>query len=246
MGEPARYDRIGVGYQRHRRPDARIERQIHAALGSARTVVNVGAGSGSYEPADRTVVSVEPSPVMLAQHAGPRRVRGVAEHLPFADGEFDAAMAILTVHHWRDAARGLAEMRRVSQRQVVLAYDVAYEHRLWLVAEYLPGIASDVDIDAARIAARLATDHVEVVDVPWDSTDGWLGAYWRRPEAYLDPDVWGAISGIALLDDATREAGLARLADDLASGRWYERHASLLARDTMDYGYRLVVSGDHG
>jgi SAM-dependent methyltransferase len=187
-------------------------------------------------------VSVEPSPVMLAQHRGSRRVRAVAERLPFGDNRFDAAMAILTVHHWRNAAAGLAELQRTSRRQVVLAYDLTYARRMWMVDEYFPEIAAADDIDAATIASLLRADRVEVVDVPWDSTDGWLGAYWRRPDAYLDPSVWGAISGIALLDPQTRAEGLARLSDDLASGRWHERHADLLDRETMDFGYRLVVA----
>jgi SAM-dependent methyltransferase len=242
VGEPSRYDAIGVGYRAHRRPDPRVAAPILAALGGAARVVNVGAGTGSYEPDDRVVVAVEPSPVMLGQHTGPRRLRGVAEALPFPDGAFDAGLAVLTVHHWRDPQLGLAELQRVSRRQVVLAYDPAYEHRMWLVSEYLPEIATGTAVSADEIAACLGTRRVETVPVPWDSTDGWLGAYWRRPEAYLDPAVGAAISGLALLDPGVRDRGLDRLRADLASGRWHDRHADLLERDTMDYGYRLVVA----
>jgi SAM-dependent methyltransferase len=210
-------------------------------LGDAATIVNVGAGAGSYEPADRLVVALEPSSVMLDQHPGPRRVRGVAEALPFPDGSFDAAMAVLTVHHWRDRPAGLSELRRVARRQVLLAFDSQYQG-FWL-DEYLPPLAGFDDSGTDQIASALDICSVEVVPVPHDCTDGFLAAYWRRPECYLDPAVRASISGLALLPDRVITQGIARLAADLESGRWADRHRELLASAEMDYGYRLIVAG---
>ena len=240
-GSAARYDTIGVGYREHRRPDPRVGAQITAALGDARTVLNVGAGAGSYEPDDRLVVSIDASAVMLAQHPGRRRVQGVAEHLPFPDGAFDATLAIFTVHHWPDAERGLAELRRVSRRQVILAFEIL---PYWLVDEYVPeSVELNAEWLAARIAAALPGSRTEIIPVPHDCTDGFFCAYWRRPEAYLDPGVRGAISGLALLPPSIIEPAMERLAADLRSGAWHERHADLLELETMDHGYRLVIAG---
>jgi SAM-dependent methyltransferase len=238
----ARYDTIGVGYREHRRPDPRVGAQISAALGDAQTVLNVGAGAGSYEPADRFVVSLDASAVMLAQHPGPRRLMGTAEHLPFADGAFDATLAIFTVHHWSDPARGLAELQRVSRRQVILGFEIL---PYWLVDEYVPeSVTLNVDWPAARIAGALPGSRTEVIPVPHDCTDGFFCAYWRRPEAYLDPGVRGAISGLALLPPSIIDPAMERLADDLRSGAWHARHADLLELDEMDHGYRLVIAGE--
>lgn len=240
------YDRLGRGYAHRRRPDPRIARVLHAALGDARRVLDVGAGAGSYEPADRDVVAVEPSRVMIAQRmpdAAPV-VRAVAGELPFADGVFDAAMAILTVHHWPDPARGLAELRRVARRIVVLTWQPEVSAAAsWLVRDYLPEVAiAERDLATlAHVVAGLPGSAIEEVLVPHDCSDGFFGAYWRRPEAYLDADVRAAISGFARIDAAVLERALARLAADLASRRWHERHAELGARDALDLGYRLVV-----
>jgi SAM-dependent methyltransferase len=242
-----RYDDIGHSYARHRRPDPRIARQIDAALGDADRVVDVGAGAGSYEPPHRHVVAVEPSPVMIAQRsmgAGPV-VRGVAEALPFPPRSFDASLAILSVHHWSDKAGGLAELRRVAQRQLVLCFDSTLEHRFWLVREYLPEIATldyGSDLSPEQVADALAADRVEVVPVPWDCRDGFLCAYWRRPGAYLDPSVRSCISGLARLDPSVARRGIDRLRADLHTGRWATRHADLLDQSEMDLGYRLVVA----
>ncbi|MEY2436466.1 MAG: hypothetical protein QOF97_1302 [Acidimicrobiaceae bacterium] len=239
-GSAARYDTIGLGYREHRRPDPRVGAPILAALGDAATVLNVGAGTGSYEPDDRLVVSIDASAVMLAQHPGPRRVMGVAERLPFADGAFDATLAIFTVHHWSDPAAGLAELQRVSRRQVILAFELL---PYWLTEEYVPESATiNVDWLASRIAGALPGSRTEIIPVPHDCIDGFFCAYWRRPEAYLDPGVRGAISGLALLPPATIEPAMARLAADLRSGAWSERHADLLELDEMDHGYRLVIA----
>jgi SAM-dependent methyltransferase len=240
------YDRIGTHYRDRRRPEPRWETPIHAALGDATSVVNVGAGTGSYEPRDRFVVAVEPSETMIRERSRGSApvVRTVAEALPIADDAFDAALAVLTIHHWSDPIAGLTEMRRVAGRQVVLTWDPAVAERFWLF-EYLPQI-----VDHERGVATLSTvvEHldiatVDVLPVPFDCRDGVLGAYWRRPHAYLDPVSRSAISGIALLDDDVVEAGIAQLAADLDSGRWHARHAELERLGELDLGYRLVVAG---
>jgi SAM-dependent methyltransferase len=241
----ALYDRIGVGYSAYRRPDPRIEARIAAALGSARTVLNVGAGSGSYEPADRAVVAVEPSAEMVRQR--PRgsapAVRATAEHLPFADASFDAALAVLTLHHWRDWRAGLTQMRCVARERVVLLTWVPDAARFWLVDEYFPEI---LEFDRRtfpsleEMADVLGPVDVQPVPIPADCTDGFLGAYWRRPSAYLDAGVRGAISAFARLEDPGPR--LARLAADLADGTWASRHHALLPLTELDLGYRLVIA----
>jgi SAM-dependent methyltransferase len=243
----ASYDRIGRTYTATRRPDPRIAARIVAALGDARTVVNVGAGTGSYEPSDREVTAVEPSAVMIAQRppgAAPV-VQAAAEALPFADASFDAAMAVLTLHHWSDWRAGCRELRRVArERVVVLSWDPGYARRLWLVDEYLPDAYAPAvqGFPAVAEQAQALGAHIEAVPVPWDCRDGFLGAYWRRPEAYLDPDVRAGISTMARLGDEPLADGLARLCADLDSGAWARRHADLLERDELDLGYRLLVA----
>ena len=237
------YDTIGRGYADFRRPDPRIAAQIHAALGDARTVVNVGAGTGSYEPTDRTVVAVEPSEVMLAQRRGGTVVRAVAEALPFPDRAFDAAMAILTVHHWTDPWAGLAELRRVAPRRVVFATDEDVIWRYWFLRDYVGELFGTYEEPpVGRIAEAVGADRVEVIPVPVGCTDGFFAAYWKRPEAYLDAGVRAAISPLARMDPAALEEPLGRLADDIRTGAWAERNAELADLETFDAGYRLLIS----
>jgi SAM-dependent methyltransferase len=239
------YDSLGRGYTAVRRADPRIGARIRAALGDARTVVNVGAGTGAYEPADLDVVAVEPSEVMIAQRpAGAAPVvRAYAEELPFEDGRFDAAMGVLTDHHWDDHARGLAEMRRVARRVVLFTWDPATLSSGWVVRDYFPCFHDLVPSDyrLEMTLERLGGGRAEPVPVPHDCTDGFFHAYWRRPEAYLDPAVRAGISVFAQMDSACTEAGLASLARDLESGEWERRNAGLLELDELDLGYRLVV-----
>lgn len=241
----ALYDRIGVGYAGWRRPDPRVAARIADALGPARTVLNVGAGAGSYEPADRAVVAVEPSAEMVRQRpagAAPA-VRASAERLPFRDGAFDAAMAILTIHHWPDWRAGLRELRRTARgRAVVLTWDPAHEG-FWLVQEYFPEILAMDHVTMPRleeIEGVLGPLEARPVPVPADCADGFLGAYWRRPAMYLDDGARGAISAFSKL--AQVEPGLARLRADLADGSWERRHAALLDQPELDIGYRLLVA----
>lgn len=241
------YDTIGVSYSSTRRPDPRIALRIHAALGDAATVINVGAGTGSYEP-PHTVLAVDPSPVMLAQRpAGSApAVRASAEAVPVADDAADAVMALLTVHHWSDLEAGIRELRRIARRRVViLTWDQSVTRGFWLFDEYLPEAAAFDDARAVsldRLTALLPGARIETVPVPHDCTDGFGAAYWRRPEAYLDPVVRAGISVLAQSGEALLRPGLARLSADLSSGRWHERHADLLAREALDVGYRLVVA----
>ena len=213
-----RYDSIGVGYTTTRRPDPRIARSIFDALGAPRSVVNVGAGTGNYEPADRAVVAVEPSAAMVGQRAPGAApvVRAAAEHLPFTRGAFDGAMAVLTVHHWADHAAGLAELRRVATGPVVvLTFDHGVHSRQWIVTDYLPEMA-ELDADVPRpdqIARALGGGSVAVVPVPSDCLDGFCHAYWARPEAYLDPAVQAGISVIARLPRDTVADAMAQVGE---------------------------------
>lgn len=241
------YDRIGIGYRDLRTPDPRIAAQLHAALGAAHTVVNVGAGAGSYEPACE-LVAVEPSALMLSQRplGSAPAIQAVAESLPFADMVFDASLAILTTHHWTDAQAGLAELVRVSRRQVVLTWDAAFTaSQFWFLTDYLPEAGErERGLAEARTVLRTWPDaQLQPVPIPWDCTDGFFAAYWRRPEAYLVPAVRASISGLALLAPELVDRAVRRLATDLDSGAWASRHADLLGLEELDCGYRLVVHG---
>jgi ubiquinone/menaquinone biosynthesis C-methylase UbiE len=242
------YDRIGRGYAVGRRTDARWMDALEDALGDARTVANVGAGTGSYESPHRQVVAVEPSTTMIAQRppdAAPV-VRGVAEALPFADATFDSATAVLTIHHWHDPETGLAEMRRVAGRQVALTFDPSALDRLWLVRDYLPQIAT---VDAQRlpstdrVLASLSDVEVRPLPVPRDMADGMLAAFWARPEAYLDPQLRAGMSVFALMDPVIVDSAMARLRADLDDGTWARRNAELFDLEELDAGYQLLVAG---
>ena len=239
------YDGIGGSYTATRRTEPRIAGHIWAALGDARTVVNVGAGTGSYEPPDRHVVAVEPSALMRAQRppdAAPC-VAGAAENLPFDDQSFDAAMAVCSLHHWQDPTAGLREMRRVARRVVVFLFDTSDPGQFWLTRDYLPEFAA---LRGCRVLATLpdlagAIDaRLEPVPIPWDCADGFFEAYWRRPAAYLDEgvrrgtSVWDAVG-----PEAERRA-VQRLGDDLASGRWATRNHELVDLDAAELGARLL------
>jgi SAM-dependent methyltransferase len=236
------YDELGKGYAVRRRADARIASAVWSALGDVRSVVNVGAGTGSYEPADRTVLAVEPSLTMISQRpvgAAPC-LRGSAEALPLQSGAYDAAMALLTIHHWSDWRAGLREMRRVARRRIVLLTFDAEASDFWLTRDYFPAL-NELDRKImpplGALANELGEFHGTPVPVPHDCTDGFLGAYWRRPHAYLDSIARSSMSAFARID---AEDGLRRLASDLDSGVWRKRNADLLDREALDVGYRLL------
>jgi hypothetical protein len=239
------YDSIGTTYAVTRRTDPRIAARLWAALGDAQTVLNVGAGTGSYEPADRDVIAVEPSAVMRAQRpvdAAPC-VAGVAESLPFADQSFDAAMAFATIDHWQDPFAGLREMRRVARRVVVFTKDFSALNRFWLDRDYVPERAGlVVGRPSLPELARSIGARIEPVLIPWDCVDGFYEAYWRRPEAYLDEDVRRGMSIWARVGPDAEQRAVRTLRDDLASGRWAERNRDLVELDAAELGVRLLIA----
>src|SRR5882757_5883390 len=238
-----KYDIIGGNYAELRKPDRRIAGIIESALGSAQTVLNVGAGTGSYEPTDRSVIAVEPSREMIRKRkpTAAEAIEASADGLPFDDRSFDASMAILTIHHWPDKQAGLREMRRVTRgRIILLTFDPS--QRPWLT-DYLPELAA---LDEAQMPTMsdyerwLGSVQVTPVPVPHDCSDGFLYAYWRRPVAYLDATIRSGSSSFWAIRGA--EAGLQNLRRDLESGEWQRRYAELLTLDEYDAGYRLVVA----
>jgi SAM-dependent methyltransferase len=242
------YDQLGRGYSRTRQPDPRIAARIAAALGDARTILNVGAGAGSYEPADREVTAVEPSAEMIAQRppGSAPAVQAYAEDLPFEDASFDAAMAVLTIHHWADPGAGLKEMHRIARRRLVLVtFDPTALAHLWIVRDYFPqmlDLKRRSPVLSRELAAMLTAATPEPIPVPHDCTDLFFAALWARPEMLFDEEtvrpmwVWQSIS-----EEARRE-GRARLASDLKDGIWEERHGHLREQRELDVGLRLVVA----
>jgi SAM-dependent methyltransferase len=245
MSSAPLYDTIGATYTVTRCTEPRIAEQAWAALGDARTVLNVGAGTGSYEPPHLDVTAVEPSAVMRAQRpagAAPC-VDATAERLPFEDQSFDAAMAFATIDHWQDPIAGLREMRRVARRVVVFTCDASDLDLFWLNRDYLPEYAGlwagrpSVTELAGAIGAR-----TEPVLVPWDCADGFYHAFWRRPEAYLDEHVRRGMSIWARVGPDAEQRAVHSLRDDLASGRWAERNRDLVNLDAAELGLRLLIA----
>jgi SAM-dependent methyltransferase len=250
MLEQPRYDRIGAGYARLRREDPEVAAQIRAALGDARSVVNVGAGAGSYEPTDRQVIAIEPSAVMAAQRP-PRltpAIRAFAGELPLHDASVDAAMSILSLHHWDESQeRGVRELRRVARGPVVLlTFDAQVSSAMWLVADYLPELG-ELDrriLPPPETLAAWLGGTTEIIELPIHrSTPDWtIGAFWAHPERVLDADARAATSGFARMAPQVVERVVQALSHDLAAGRWDARHGHLRALDAYDVGMRLVVS----
>jgi SAM-dependent methyltransferase len=247
MSSAQLYDTIGATYTVTRRTEPRIAARIWAALGDARTVLNVGAGTGSYEPTGPDVTAVEPSALMRAQRpagAAPC-VAAAAECLPFKDQSFDAAMAVSTVHHWQDPIAGLREMRRVARRVVVFTHDASDTgwRRFWLTRDYLPEFA---DLVAGRPSltelARAIGARMEPVLIPWDCADGFFEAYWRRPQAYLGDHVRRGVSVWARVGPEAEQRAVRSLRDDLASDRWAERNRELLDLEAAELGLRLLTA----
>jgi SAM-dependent methyltransferase len=245
MSSAPLYDTIGATYTVTRRTEPRIAAQVWAAFGDARTVLNVGAGTGSYEPPRLDVTAVEPSAVMRAQRpagAAPC-VDATAERLPFEDQSFDAAMAFATIDHWQDPIAGLREMRRVARRVVVFTCDASDLDLFWLNRDYLPEYAGlwagrpSLTELAGAIGAR-----TEPVLVPWDCADGFYHAFWRRPEAYLDEHVRRGMSIWARVGPDAEQRAVHSLRDDLASGQWAERNRDLVNLDAAELGLRLLIA----
>lgn len=243
-----RYDAIGRTYTATRRPDPRFEAAVLAALGDARSVVNVGAGTGSYEPRDRMVVAIEPSREMIDKRpegAAPA-IQASAEALPLEDDSVDAAMAIFTIHHWRDVQQGLAELKRVARKRIViLTWDRRFAGRFWLTRDYLP------EIDEWTVEQLPFIDEIDVelgpldrrpLPVPRDCEDGFLRAYWARPEAYLREEIRRNISQFNLVDPGAIERGIDLLRRDVASGEWDARNGDLRTVESLDLGYVLLTA----
>jgi SAM-dependent methyltransferase len=245
MSRTQLYDIIGATYTVTRRTEPRIAARIWAALGDARTILNVGAGTGSYEPPEHHVLAVEPSALMRSQRlpdAAPC-VAGSAENLPFDDQSFDAAMAVCTTHHWQDPIAGLREMRRVARRVVVFQGDTSDPSQFWLTRDYLPEFA-DLHVGRPSLTeqARAIEARMEPVLIPWDCADGFFEAYWRRPEAYLDEDVRRGISVWARVGPDAEQSAVHNLRNDLASGWWAERNRDLVDLDAAELGLRLLIA----
>jgi SAM-dependent methyltransferase len=248
-GAGRRYERIGHGYARLRREDPRIAARIEAALSNARTVVNVGAGAGSYEPRDRYVVAVEPSDVMAAQRPPelPPAIKATAGRLPLRDNSLDAAMAILTVHHWdQEREAGVRELRRVARGPVViLTYLPEVSNRMWLVEDYVPEVGEmderifpDIDELSASLGGHT---RVETLPIHRDSPDWMFGSFWAHPERVLDPEARSVTSGFARLPAEVIARVEAALEADLRRGEWDRRHGHLRRLQSLDVGLRLVV-----
>ena len=247
---PARYDTIGSGYSSNRREDPRLRSRIVRSLGDARSVVNVGAGTGSYEPQDRLVVAIEPSVVMISQR--PRDAAPVVQasacRLPLSDESVDAAMAVLTIHHWdNDLDAGLTELRRVARGPVVVVtYDADVSNQMWLIRDYLPEVAA---LDRStfpsidRLASALGGDtEIEVVQTPHDTPDWTLGSFWAHPERVLDARARNSTSGLARMEPAVIDRLVSDLRRDLADGSWEKRYGHLRDQPVFDSGMRLLLA----
>ncbi len=243
----AAYDQMGKGYSEFRATDPDIAAAIARALGGAVSVLNVGAGTGSYEACALRCVAIEPSATMIDQRpvTSASVIQGDAEHLPVRSGSFDAAMALLTIHHWADLDTGLKELRRVAKRVVVFTFDAAVHDSFWLFSDYIPEAtspASQRPPSPEEIGVRLGGARVDVVPVPPLCQDGFTLAYWQRPDAYLDPEVRKCCSSFAELPESIVEERIGRLAADLKSGRWSARYSRVLEANWFDGGLRLVVT----
>jgi SAM-dependent methyltransferase len=241
------YDRIGGSYAATRRQDPRIAARIAGALGDARSVVNVGAGIGAYEPADREVLAVEPSRTMLVQRppGSAPAIRASAESLPLRDRSFDAALAVNTLQHWADPRAGLRELRRVARKRIVLFLrDARRGVPLWLTEDYLPSldpsrwIPSRVEV----VEEELPSVEAHPIRLPRDCADGLFSAYWARPEMYLDREVRRNISNFALAAEGDVAGGLASLRADLESGAWDRKYGHLRSLPELDLGHRVLVA----
>ena len=249
MSTAAQYDTIGQGYSQTRREEPTIRDRIHAALGNARTVVDVGAGAGSYEPSDRHVVAIEPSGVMIAQRPSESApaICATATNLPLRDDSFDAAMSVVSLHHWDDCQKGVRELRRVTRGPVILlTYDAEVSGQMWLMADYLPETAAlDRQIFPApeQLGAWLGGRFtVEIVPIPRDCKDWMIGSFWAHPERVLDPEARAATSGFSRMDTQIVERVVSNVSRDLQSGDWDKRYGQLRGLNSFDAGLRLVVA----
>lgn len=239
------YDTLGFGYTNTRQPDPVIASQIERHLSGASQLINIGAGTGSYEPENIPVVAVEPSITMIRQRpngAAPV-IQAVAEALPFADAAFPMALSVLSVHHWQNRRAAFSEIRRIVTDRAAIVTWVPGAAEFWLTRDYFPDLLA---IDEPKFPAlaefQQSFEKIKVIPllIPHDCTDGFLGAYWRRPHCYLDEKIRAGMSTFAELPNP--EQGLARLAEDLKAGLWHKRNAAILDATVLDLGYRLVIA----
>jgi SAM-dependent methyltransferase len=246
----ARYDDIGRGYASTRREDPQLAARIVEALGDAESVANVGAGTGLYEPCDRYVLAIEPSDVMAAQrprHLAPA-VRGEADCLPLRDGSVDAAMTVLSLHHWDGRQeQGVRELRRVARGPVVIVtYEPAIFEAMWLVKDYLPELAA-LERQIAPSTTQVATwlggrTRIEAIPVPRDTPDWTLMSFWAHPERVLDASARSATSGFARMPVDIVQRVVTTVRRDLQAGSWDLRYAKLRQISEYDAGLRLIVN----
>ena len=240
----ANYEIVGRHYANLRQPDPRIAKAIHAELEGFESIVNIGAGTGSYEPLDKEIAAVEPSETMIHQRLDKKHskiFRASAESLPFESNSYDSALAILTIHHWDNWKKGLEEALRVTRHKIILFTWIGMPNGFWLF-EYFPEIEHiDTNLfpSIEQLTSVLGNIKVKTVPIPSDCTDGFLCAYWSRPESYLDPIKRSAISTFSRIDNL--ENGLHKLSSDLKSGEWKRKHGHLQTLPDFDFGYRLVV-----
>lgn len=240
----ALYDSIGSNYAKLRKPDQRIAAAIEHKLNDAKTILNIGAGTGSYEPTNREVTALEPSSVMIAQRSirAASVIQANAENLPFSDKSFDISLAILSIHHWKDQIKGLCEMKRVSRRQLLFTWNPLHPG-FWLTQIYFPEIlAIDKSIFPKfslieRILGPLVIEHGPI---PADCTDGFGSAYWNRPEAYLSHEVRSAMSSFNKITQL--KEGIAKLKQDIECGEWDRKYGHLRQRNELDVGFAILTS----
>jgi SAM-dependent methyltransferase len=241
----ANYEIVGKHYSSLRQPDPRIARAIHSELDDAQSIVNIGAGTGSYEPFDKQITAVEPSETMIAQRidrANTEVYRASAENLPFEPDSFDTALAILTIHHWNNWQKGLQEALRVTRDKIVLLTWIGMPEGFWLF-DYFPEIEhidKDLFPSVEQISTVLGSVDVKTVPIPSDCTDGFLCAYWSRPESFLDSRIRSAISTFSRINNV--EEGVQKLSMDLENGEWHRKYGYLKELPDFDFGYRLIVS----
>jgi SAM-dependent methyltransferase len=242
------YDNNGQQYSGQRKTEPAIASYIGKALGNAKTVLNVGAGAGSYEPEDRYVVSVEPSAVMRNQRIANGKtpaINAFGDQLPFDDHAFDAVTAFVTLHHWPDMKKGLLELKRVAREKViVMTFDPQALDRFWN-AEYFPEI---IDVERQRYPTiPFITDALEAdcevweIPVPLHCADGFQEAFYGRPEAFLDEKVRKAQSAWGFISDEQQRTIVKRLADDLASGEWDRKYGFYRTQPEFTCALRLVI-----
>ncbi len=238
------YNQLAKQYKNYRNPDPRIAKRIQFHLKGSRRIINVGAGIGSYEPENCEVVAIEPAFEMISKRINSKSIliQGLAEELPFKNDVFDSSMAILTIHHWSDITSGLQEMYRVSRDKIVLLTWIGYGNNFWL-NDYIPeiiGVDEKLFPTLEQLDNILQRISVETIKIPFDCTDGFMCAYWRRPEMYLDPNARKAISTFSRIPEVQEKLNI--LQDDIDSGFWQRKYSNLLNKESLDLGYRLVVS----